>query len=135
MKRSPVIQVTAAIIIHENTILITQRHRDDEMGGKWEFPGGKIEQDETPEACLQRELYEELDILVDVDELYCLSKHAYPTFAIELMTYRASIRCGQISLNIHQDYRWVPLQELDTFDFLEADKPIVQKLMDGKDFI
>ena len=125
------ITVTAAIIIEDHTVLITQRHPHDAMGEKWEFPGGKIEPGETPEMCLQRELQEELDIVADVHELYAVNKHVYPHINIELCAYTASIRSGQITLNIHKDYRWVPMRDLEEFDFSDADKPIVKKLTDS----
>ncbi len=129
------IRVTAAIIVENKKILITQRHKDDAMGGKWEFPGGKIEPGETPEVCLKRELQEELGILADVHELYAVSKHSYSWFNIELLTYRATIKTGPIQLNAHQAYRWIPVRELPQFDFPEADKPIIEKLMKNcKDF-
>lgn len=123
------IKVTAAVIIENRKVLITQRHQNDEMGEKWEFPGGKIEPGETPEACLQRELQEELNILVDVHGLYAISKHSYPHINIELLVYTATIRAGQIVLHCHQDYRWAPVENLGTFDFADADKPIVEKLI------
>jgi 8-oxo-dGTP diphosphatase len=122
------IKVTAAIIIEDQKVLITQRHPDDTMGGKWEFPGGKVEPGETPEACLRRELHEELGILVEIHNLYAISKHAYPHVTIELLVYNVTIRSGQITLNTHQDYRWVAIGELAMFDFSDADKPIVEKL-------
>ena len=129
LNMNDILKVTAAVIIKNRQVLITQRHSDDDMGEKWEFPGGKIEAGETPEACLQRELQEELDIRTDVHEMFVISEYSYPTFDIELLAYRTTIRSGQIALSAHQDYRWVPIDELKTFDFLEADKPIVEKLM------
>ena len=125
------VKVTAAIIVENQKVLITQRHPDDAMGGKWEFPGGKIENGETPEACLWRELYEELGILIEVHNLYAVSKHAYPDFNIELLAYNVTIRSGQITLHTHQDYRWVAIGELGMFDFSDADKPIVEKLKES----
>ena len=122
------IKVTAAIIIEDQKVLITQRATYDEWGGKWEFPGGKIEAGETPEACLQRELREELGIIADVHDLYAVSNHAYPHFTIELLAYRVTIQSGQITLHDHKDYRWVSIGDLCKFDFSDADKPIVEKL-------
>ena len=123
------IKVTAAIIIEDQNVLITQRHSDDAMGEKWEFPGGKIEPGETPQACLRRELYEELGIIVEVQEFYSASKYAYDHITIQLLAYKAVIQVGQITLHTHQAYQWVPMQELLRFDFSEADKPIVEKLI------
>lgn len=123
------IAVTAAIIIHDQQILITQRHPDDQRGGQWEFPGGKIEAGETPEQCLQRELQEELEVLAEIHDLYTVSRHSYPDLDITLSAYRATIQSGQITLHEHSDYRWVAIPELRHFDFCEADRPIVAKLM------
>lgn len=122
------IQVTAAIIFDEQRVLITQRARHDTMGGKWEFPGGKVEPGETLEACLQRELHEELGIHAEIHELYAVNRHAYPDITIELCAYRATIRSGQITLHTHHAFCWAPLHELGNFDFSDADKPIVRKL-------
>jgi 8-oxo-dGTP diphosphatase len=128
-RRKEFIQVTAAVIVDQGQVLITQRHAHDHMADKWEFPGGKIEPGETPEACLQRELQEELGLLVDVQELYLVTQHRYPHINIKLLAFRVHIRSGQITLRAHQDYQWVPIQELATFDFSDADKPIVHKLI------
>lgn len=125
----PCIRVTAAVIIQQGKVLITQRHADDEMGNKWEFPGGKIEDEETPEDCLQRELQEELCIIADIHESFTVSRHTYPTFHIELLAYRATIRSGELELSVHQDLCWVPLSKLTEFDFSEADRPIVKRLL------
>lgn len=123
------VQVTAAIIIDQERVLITQRANQDAQGGQWEFPGGKIEPGETPAACLQRELQEELGVLADIHEFYAVSRHAYPHLSIELLAYKATIRAGQITLHTHQAYRWTPIRDLGQFDFSEADRPLVEKLM------
>ncbi len=122
------IQVAAAVILDQGQVFITQRHAVDKMGGKWEFPGGKIEPGETPEVCVQRELQEELGIEADVHELFAVSRYSYPTFDIELFAYRVAIRSGRITLHVHQAGRWVALSDLPHFDFLAADLPIVEKL-------
>ena len=124
-----VLKVTAAVIIENQRVLITQRAAHDAMGEKWEFPGGKIEPGETPQACLQRELQEELGIVAEVRDLFAVSQHAYAQFNIELSAYTAVIRSGQMTLHTHKDARWVALEELPLFDFSDADQPIVQKLV------
>ena len=123
------IKVTAAVIIEDQRVLITQRAAHDAMGEKWEFPGGKIEAGETPRVCLQRELQEELGVMAEIDDLFAVVRHKYPLFNIELSAYTAKIRSGQISLHTHKDARWVSVHELASFDFCDADKPIVQKLV------
>ena len=130
LKYDPRLRVTAAIILDKQQVLITQRHSDDEMGEKWEFPGGKIEAGESPEACLKRELQEELTIEANIHEQMTVVHHRYPSFDLELLAYRCTIRSGEVCLQVHQEYRWVPLAELGNFDFLDADKPIVAILQD-----
>ncbi|PID58926.1 hypothetical protein CSB45_02695 [candidate division KSB3 bacterium] len=118
-------RVAAAVILQNRQVLITQRHPDDEMGGKWEFPGGTIEAGESPETCLQRELREELGLDVAIHEQMAVVHHRYPEWEIELLAWRCSIRSGTVRLYVHQDCRWVAPEELELFDFLEADKPII----------
>ena len=121
-------QVSAAIITQNQRVLITQRDSEDEMGEKWEFPGGKVKPGESPQQCLRRELHEELGVIADIHDLFAVSKHVYPQLSVELRVYKASIRSGQITLHVHQAYRWVSVDALETFDFLEADAPILRKL-------
>ena len=71
-------KVTAAVIEKDGKILIARRKRDDSQAGKWEFPGGKLEAGETPEACLKRELREELGIETEVGAFFCSSRFVYP---------------------------------------------------------
>ncbi|MCP4405366.1 MAG: 8-oxo-dGTP diphosphatase MutT [bacterium] len=125
------LRVTAAIILDNQQVLIAQRHSGDDMGEKWEFPGGKIEAGESPEACLRRELHEELHVRTEVHEQFAVIHHSYPQFEIELLVYHCTIRSGDLSLHVHQDYRWAPLAELGDFDFLDADKPIVAMLQES----
>ena len=123
------IQVTAAVILENGRVLATQRHERDDMGGKWEFPGGKIKLGETPEACLRRELREELGVEADVRDLFMRVVHAYPTKQVELFVFNAVIREGVPVLHVHQDARWVSSHEIVQLDWLEADQPIVEKLI------
>lgn len=129
MQMKNAIRVTAAVIIEQGRVLATQRHERSAMGGKWEFPGGKIEPGETPEACLRRELREELGVEADVQELFMRTAHAYPTKNVELFVFKAAIRAGSPVLHVHQDARWVSAAEIGGLDWLEADQPIVAKLV------
>ena len=125
---APLLRVTAAVILEKELVLITQRHSDDAMGDKWEFPGGKIEAGESPEACLQRELREELGVEAEVHEQMTVVHHSYPEFDIELLAYRCTIHSGELNLLVHKDHCWTPLAVLRDFDFSDADKPIVALL-------
>ena len=124
-------QVTAAVIEKDGKILIARRKQKDPLGGKWEFPGGKLESGETPEACLNRELREELGIETRVEEFLCSSRFVYRHIAIELLTYRTSYVSGEITLNEHDRVEWVLPEELKDYYFSEADKPVVRKLTEG----
>ncbi len=123
-----IIKVTAAILEKDGKIIIAQRKINDHLSGMWEFPGGKIEPGETPEQCLGRELMEEFDIDVNIGEYLGSNIHHYDHISIELMAYRASWVSGIITMNDHNAYRWVTIEQLDTFDFAPADIPFVDML-------
>lgn len=121
-------EVTAAIIIKDDLILIAQRGRDESLAGKWEFPGGKIESGETPQECLKREIKEELNIEIQVGEFLGESIYTYPNGQIKLMGYFATIVNGNFELSVHDEVKWVSIDEIDNFDFAPADIPLVKKL-------
>lgn len=122
--------VTAAVIEKDGRVLIARRKQGSMFAGKWEFPGGKMEKGETPEQCLKRELQEELTVLADIGDLMCVSEHSYsPDWTILLMAYRAKIISGVFNLNDHEEIRWVKPGDLIKYEFPDADKPIVEKLM------
>lgn len=122
------IVVAAAIIEMDGRILIAKRKEGWRHGGKWEFPGGTVEQDESPEECLRRELLEELAIETEVGELYCDVTHAYSHATIQLLVYRARHVSGEYTLADHDEMRWVLPAELLQYEFPEADQPVVEKL-------
>ncbi len=124
-------KVTAAVIEKDGKILIAKRRKGDHLEDKWEFPGGKIEPEETPEECLRRELNEEFGIETEIHEYICSSKYEYDHIAIELMAYRVTHISGDLELNSHEEILWIELCELTSYDFAEADKRIIDKLMDG----
>ena len=128
--RSPnIIRVTAAIIEKDGKILIAKRKQNDNLfSGFWEFPGGKIEEGETPEECMARELKEELDIEVEVGELIKSSKHQYPHGEFELLAYKVTHIRGKIVLNDHDEIKWVTIDEMPNFSFPPADTPIIHYL-------
>jgi 8-oxo-dGTP diphosphatase len=126
------ITVTAAIIEREGTILIARRKRGDRQDDKWEFPGGKLEEGETPEVCLRRELREEFGIDVIVGGFVGRSSHRYPYGEIDLLAYRVIHLSGDFQLHDHEEIRWVEPADLPSHDFSAADIPIVKLLLEGK---
>ena len=102
------------------------------LAGMWEFPGGKIEPPETPEECLQRELREELDIDAVVGEFFLSSTYVYHHAAIELLVYRAAIIAGEPCLHDHTELRWVPVEDLPSYEFPAADLPIIRRLVEER---
>ena len=123
------IRVTAAIIESENKILIAQRKAKDNLfGGLWEFPGGKIEDGETPEDCMARELKEELEIEVEVGTLITSNKHVYPDGIFELLAYKVEHISGNFVLNDHDEVKWITIDEISKYDFPPANTPIINYL-------
>jgi len=122
------IRVTAAILVHNDRILIAQRGETDDLAGKWEFPGGKIENNESPQQCLIRELQEEFGIDAAVGDFFGESTYHYETGAVQLLAYHTSWEGGSFSLNAHAAIRWVSLNQLQEFEFAPADIPLVEKL-------
>jgi 8-oxo-dGTP diphosphatase len=92
---------------------------------KWEFPGGKIEKNETPEECLRRELKEELALDVQVGEALKPMTHAYRTFTVILYPFICVIKTGEMVLNEHAAFVWLPPSRLSSLDWAEADRPVL----------
>ena len=127
-----IVRVTAAIILNDGRVLITQRHPDDRLAGLWEFPGGKIESGETPEQCLRRELREELDMSATIGGALGTSIYHYDHISIELMAYRAYWDGRPFRLISHQASQWVRPDALARFAFTPADLPFVRRLARGE---
>ena len=126
------IQVAAAIICQDGRLLIVQRPETAEMGGLWEFPGGKIEPGETPQAALVREIAEELAVPVAVGDLYHTTRHTYPGgLAVHLRFYECRLLGGPLQLLWGQDYRWVAPTALPTYAYPAADLEVVARLAAG----
>ena len=125
-------QVTAAVIEKDGKILLAQRKAGDALGGKWEFPGGKMEPGETPEMCLRRELMEEFGVDTKIGEFICSSKFEYKHLPIELLVYRAEHLSGEFKLNEHDRIEWVAPAELLKYDLSSADLPVVDILLLGR---
>ena len=131
MGKMPLVQVTAAIIIKNRNVLITQRGQKDRMAGLWEFPGGKVEAGETPTVCLKRELQEELSMDAIIGSFLGASIYHYDHISIELMAYRAYWNGEPFKLLTHSAYQWVPPSRLVDYCFTPADLPFVRRLGRG----
>ena len=128
----PIIDVAAALVFRGGKLLITQRHADAHLGGLWEFPGGKREPNETFEACLIRELREELGIEVEVRELVESLTHAYPAKTVHLKFYRCRWRQHEPQPLGCPAFQWVSAAELKDFDFPAADARLLDRLREDQ---
>ena len=120
------IAVVAGLIVRDGKLLIAQRPGDKHMGGRWEFPGGKIEKGESPEAALRRELSEELGIEVKVGRIYHAVMHSYPEKDVLLLFYRCRLISGEPRPIEEADVRWITENEIRSYNWAEADIPAVQ---------
>jgi 8-oxo-dGTP diphosphatase len=116
--------VTAALIIEQGRILVTQRKQDASHGLLWEFPGGKVEEGEDPRKALRRELKEELDVEVEVGWLFDAVFHFYPEYPILLLVFHCRVEKGSLKPIGCHDLRWVILKELEKLAMPPADDPI-----------
>lgn len=120
--------VTAAAIIKGGKLLIAQRQAGSHMAYKWEFPGGKLEAGESPEECIVREIKEELDMDIAVSDIYKVVMFKYEEKDILLLCYLCKRIKGEGKTLECNDFRWIGRDELDAYDYVPADKPIVEKL-------
>lgn len=122
------INVTAAIITHDNKILSVRRAQDKHLAGYWEFPGGKVEPNEELEKCLKRELKEELGLDVIVGDYVGQSTYDYGSRLIRLHAFIVPVESTALTLTDHDESRWLAYDELDEMDWAPADIPIVNQL-------
>lgn len=123
------IRVVAGAILSHGRVLIARRRDDRLRGGLWEFPGGKVKRDEEDTHALARELSEELDVLVYVEDVIARVEHAYPELTIELTLYRCRIRAGGPRPVEHAELKWVARDELQDVAFDEADARCVAEIL------
>ena len=121
------IQVVAAIIKKDEKIFATQRGTGEFQGG-WEFPGGKIEPGETPQRALIREIMEELDVKIQVNELFEIVEYDYPNFHLTMHCFWCEVISGDLILKEHQDAKWMNKDELDSVAWLPADLGLIETL-------
>ncbi len=124
------IEVVAAVIQHQNKILAVQRGpaKYAYISEKWEFPGGKMEAEETEEQTIIREIREELDMQIAVKAKLLTVEHSYPDFHLTMHTYLCETEQREPTLTEHIDFKWLSLAELEVLDWAGADVPIVEVL-------
>lgn len=122
------VKVVAAVIKDNDKIFATQRGHGAFKGG-WEFPGGKIEEGETPQEALKREIMEELDTEIEVGELIDTIEYDYPEFHLSMGCYWCSVVIGDLVLKEHEDARWLRKDELMDVEWLPADVGLIGKLL------
>lgn len=121
------IRVVAAVIKKENKIFCTQRGYGDFKGG-WEFPGGKIEEGESPQEALVREIKEELDADIKVGDLIKTVEYDYPMFHLSMDCFWCELVSGEIELKEHEDAKWLDKNNIDSVDWLPADLDLINSL-------
>ena len=126
------INVVAGIIINQNKILIGKRKDKDIGGGKWEFPGGKIEVGETNSEALERELYEELGISVKIGKELMNYEHVFKTTIYNITFMEIIDYEGEICNNAHSEIKWVKFSNLLEYDFISGDDRFIQSLIKSK---
>lgn len=122
------IEVTCAIIIQKGEILATRRSELMPHALKWEFPGGKLKGGESASQCIRREIMEELGVEIVVERPLSPVVYHYAAHSVRLIPFLCTLEQDDISLSEHQEYRWIPCQELDAIDWLDADVEVVAEV-------
>lgn len=125
------IEVVAGIICYEDEILCMQRpeSKHEYISFKYEFPGGKIEPGESEVDALKRELMEEMDMKVEVEQKFLVVNHDYPDFALTMNSYMCKVNNKNFVMKEHVDFKWLKREEMSKLDWAAADKPIMEKLI------
>jgi 8-oxo-dGTP diphosphatase len=121
-------KVAAAVIERDGKFLVARRRPGISGGGGWEFPGGKVEEGEAAERCLERELAEELGVRTRVGDFLCSVPFPGPRTAFELVVYRTELLSGAFRLTDHDEVRWLAPSDMDEGLFSEPDRPVVRML-------
>ena len=120
---------TAAVIRRGETVLITRRPEGNSHGGMWEFPGGKLDDYESPQDCLKRELMEELDLEAIVGPIFEIAYHLYEWGPVLILAFECQPLSDRIRNVEVSEHRWVLPREMAQYDILPADRPIIDKLL------
>ena len=122
-----IVRVVAAVIKKDNKIYATQRGYGEFKGG-WEFPGGKIEANETSQEALVREIKEELETVIKVNDLIDMVEYDYPNFHLSMDCFWCEIVSGNLVLVEAEDAKWLSKEELYSVDWLPADLGLIEKI-------
>lgn len=118
------VEVVAGIIYKDDKFLIAQRNLKKAQGGLWEFPGGKVEPEESYQDALKREIKEEFNADIEVGDFVGENVHHYPERDIKLIFYKAKLISDKMELLEHEDIRWITKEDKDSFEFAGADKKV-----------
>lgn len=126
------LNVTCAIILKDNKILVAQRSETMKLPLKWEFPGGKVEENETEETCLLREIKEELNLDIQILKRLETKRFDYDTFSINLIPFISQYLTGELVLSEHKAVKWLSKEELFPLDWAPADIPVLEEFLKYK---
>ena len=127
-----VVEVVAALIWRGEKFLICQRPENKARGLLWEFVGGKVEEGESKQKALVRECKEELDIKVEVGEIFAEVTHKYSDITVHLTLFNATISCGEPQKLEHADIKWISPSEIPNYRFCPADEIFLREIMQRK---
>lgn len=122
----PLVLVVAAVVVRDGRVLLSRRPPGKHLAGLWEFPGGKVEEGETPEGALAREVREELGLEIETPLPYAFVHHEYPEKRILMLAYRCGAQGDPSGTPL--EWRWQPLADLDPDEMPAADEAIVAAL-------
>lgn len=123
------LRVCCAIIQHEDKVLVAQRNEKGLLPLKWEFPGGKVEQGETDEECIVREIKEELDMIVTIEKRLSTIVHHYDTFSLTLIPFVCKSKTANYTRHEHNQVVWSTVKQLNDYDWAEADIPVYEEFL------
>lgn len=122
--------VSAAIFLRNDSVLIAKRGKRENLAGYWEFPGGKQEQNETIFQCLEREILEEFNVKCKTKKIFCESIYDYSNGVIKLTAIFSDLLDNKIELSVHDNYEWVKIKDLLKYQLAPADISIAKKLIE-----